>query len=389
MRLTGRPVKPPVRRTPSVFGDASEEGYGDQHARRSWWSRCVGRNGREASDVIERAPDSQAAAVEDVCVDHGGLDILVTEEVLDRSDIVAILEQVGGEAVAKRVAAHAFGEAGGSGGAGDGALEAGRPDVMAEEAARTRITRDGPGGEGELPAPVGGCAGILVLKGIREGDGAEADLEISLMKLADVEKVVGERGREAFGEDGYAVLEPLTIADGDLEEVKVEVLDSQAQALHQAQAAAIEQSGQEEVRPGQGAKDPLDLVAAEDGGHAVGLAGADVLEGEGDLGAEDMAVEEEDGAEGLVLCRGGDLFVDGKVSEEALDVRGAHRGGMALVVEKDEATDPGQVGAFGAEGVVLAAQGLLGAVEQADSGLGHRVLVGLPWGRNAAMLRKA
>src|SRR3972149_719234 len=177
----------------------------------------------------------------------------VAGRVLDRSDIVAILEQVGGEAVAKRVAAHAFGEAGGSGGAGDGALEAGGGGGMAEEAARTRITRDGLGGEGELPAPVGGCAGILVGKGIREGDGAEADLEISLMKLADVEKVVGERGREAFGEDGYAVLEPLTVADGDLEEGEVEVLDAQAPGLHEAQAAAGEQSGQKEGGAGQGA----------------------------------------------------------------------------------------------------------------------------------------
>jgi hypothetical protein len=38
--------------------------------------------------------------VEDVGVDHGGRDILVARELLDGADVVAVLEQVGGEASA-------------------------------------------------------------------------------------------------------------------------------------------------------------------------------------------------------------------------------------------------------------------------------------------------
>jgi len=41
-----------------------------------------------------------AAAVEHVGVDHGGLDVVVAEELLDGADVVAVAEEVGGKAVA-------------------------------------------------------------------------------------------------------------------------------------------------------------------------------------------------------------------------------------------------------------------------------------------------
>jgi len=61
------------------------------------WSRCggrVGRSGKSAGDLVEGAADptplrsggargGQSSAVEDVGVDHGGLDVSMTEEVLD------------------------------------------------------------------------------------------------------------------------------------------------------------------------------------------------------------------------------------------------------------------------------------------------------------------
>jgi hypothetical protein len=38
------------------------------------------------------------AAVEDVGIDHRGGDVLVAEQLLDGSDVVAVLKEVGGEA---------------------------------------------------------------------------------------------------------------------------------------------------------------------------------------------------------------------------------------------------------------------------------------------------
>ena len=53
---------------------------------------------------IEGAADGEGATLDDVGVDHGGADALVAEEFLDGVDIVAGLEEVGGEGVAQGVA---------------------------------------------------------------------------------------------------------------------------------------------------------------------------------------------------------------------------------------------------------------------------------------------
>ena len=45
--------------------------------------------------VIKRGADGAGTALQDVCVDHGGLHIFMPKQLLHGSDIVAILEQVG------------------------------------------------------------------------------------------------------------------------------------------------------------------------------------------------------------------------------------------------------------------------------------------------------
>jgi hypothetical protein len=76
-----------------------------------------------------------------------------------------------------------------------------------------------------------------------------------------------------------------------------------------------------------------------------------------DLRVEDLAIQEENGAERLVLCAGGDLALNGEVSEEGFNLRFAHVARVARAVEENDAPDPGEVGGFGAEGIVLAAEG--------------------------------
>jgi len=63
---------------------------------------------------------------------------------------------------------------------------------------------------------------------------------------------------------------------------------------------------------------------------------------------EDLSVEEGDGIEGLVLGRGGDIEGLGEVSEEGVDLRGAHGEGVFFVMEEDEAFDPVGIGFDGA-----------------------------------------
>src|SRR5437870_4501911 len=64
-----------------------------------------GRRNR-ASESIGGAPDATAAGtVENVRINHGGLEILVAQKLLNRADIISVLDQVGREGVAERVAA--------------------------------------------------------------------------------------------------------------------------------------------------------------------------------------------------------------------------------------------------------------------------------------------
>ena len=86
---------------------------------------------RRASQGIEGAADGAAALVQDVGVDHRGLDALVTEQLLDGADVVAVLEQMGGEGMAQAVAAGGLVDAGGSAGAADGPLDGAGAQVEA------------------------------------------------------------------------------------------------------------------------------------------------------------------------------------------------------------------------------------------------------------------
>jgi len=52
---------------------------------------------------IEGAANATGASIQDVGVDHSGADVLVTEELLDRADVVAGFQEVSREGVAKGV----------------------------------------------------------------------------------------------------------------------------------------------------------------------------------------------------------------------------------------------------------------------------------------------
>jgi len=54
---------------------------------------------------VQGADHGFSAAVEHVGVDHGGGDLRVSQQILHRADVVAVLQQVGGKAVPKGVAA--------------------------------------------------------------------------------------------------------------------------------------------------------------------------------------------------------------------------------------------------------------------------------------------
>ena len=74
-------------------------------------------------DSVRGASDRPRAPVEDMRVNHGGTDVMVAQEFLDRPDVVALLQRVGGKRVTEGVAAHALGDACAEGGCSYRALQ--------------------------------------------------------------------------------------------------------------------------------------------------------------------------------------------------------------------------------------------------------------------------
>lgn len=115
---------------------------------------------------------------------------------------------------------------------------------------------------------------------------------------------------------------------------------------------------------GEAGEDAEGLGVGEDGGEALGAFSADGIEGKVAFHTEHLTVEEEDGGEGLVLGGGGDALLDGEVGKEGFDFGGAHFTGVALMVEEDEAFDPGDIRFFGADGIVLTADRVADLIEK-------------------------
>ena len=62
--------------------------------------------------LVEGTADAVAAAFQDMGVDHGGLNVFMSQQFLHSTDIVAIFQQMGGKAVTQSMGAAGFGNSG-------------------------------------------------------------------------------------------------------------------------------------------------------------------------------------------------------------------------------------------------------------------------------------
>ena len=215
-----------------------------------------------------------------------------------------------------------------------------------------------------IARPSPGQRWVFLFDGGGEVDVAVARFQVALVAHADTAQVFSEGGEEAGGEHGHAGYFSGVVADVDLAIVKIEVLDTEAEALDQPQAEAEYEFGDELVGAGHGGDHGHGFFSGEDDGQVVGgFFGPDGGDG-GQVYLEHLVVEEQDGAEGLVLGGGRDVFIHGQVGEEGFDFGVAHRFGVAFVVEQDVSFDPLGVGLFGADGVLFISDGVTDLVEQ-------------------------
>lgn len=127
---------------------------------------------------VEGAPDRQPSAVQDVGVNHRRLDILVSEQFLDRSDVVTGFKQMGGETVRG----------------------------------------------GVLPDPLLVGAGILPVERVREIRPPIALTQIFHVELFDPNQMLLKGGDGRLWQDCVSVLAALCVPDHNLTVGKVQVL---------------------------------------------------------------------------------------------------------------------------------------------------------------------
>ena len=337
----------PARR--SLFGETKIRARWRRWRRRpgSGWPRRWDKSGQ-----VERAADGEATSVKDVRVDHGRLHIRVAEEFLHSPDIIPGFEEVGGERVAERMAGGVFGNAGSAHSLFEGPLQARGVYVVAAHEVGARVPGKRSGRKDELPSPFFAGIGVFALQGKRQIDGVAAFVQVFLMQLFDAKQMSLQKRVELVGEHRHAIFHAFAVADDDLALFKVQIFDAQADAFHDAQPAAIEQLRHELVFARQLTQKGLDFGLGEHDRKVMRLFGADEVNAAFDVFLENSAIEKEEGAEGLALRAGRDPALDGEVGQKPGNLWFAHRLRMALVVEKNIALDPIQVGLFGAIGIV-------------------------------------
>ena len=163
---------------------------------------------------------------------------------------------------------------------------------------------------------------------------------------------------------------PFAATDRDHVAVEVDVLHPQGEALEQAEAAAVKDLGDEPEERLQLLEERRHLAPREHRGKVLGTAGALEAVQLGHGKVEDTAIEEEDGAEGLVLRGRRRVPLHREVVEEGGDLGAAELPGVPAVVEEDEGADPLEVCLLGARGIMKAAEGGLHGCGEGHRGVG-------------------
>jgi hypothetical protein len=139
------------------------------------------------------------------------------------------------------------------------------------------------------------------------------------------------------------ILVALASADPELAPTEVDVLHPEAGALQEAQTRAVQEDGHQPRHAVESSDDGAYFIASEDHGKSSGASGTNEILDPRHVGAENVPVEEQDGAEGLVLRGRGNAAVGGERAHVAGDLLHPHVARVALAVEQDEATDPAYV----------------------------------------------
>ena len=143
-------------------------------------------------------------------IDHCGAHVLMAQQLLDRSDVLPTLQQVGGKGVPKRMAAGGLGHSGLSHRPLHRLLHHARIDMVPALGACFPVVPTGLLREDPLPGPFPLRVGVLAGQGIGHDHPPPACRQIVLMQAAHLEQLLLQIGDQALGQQRPSILAAAT-----------------------------------------------------------------------------------------------------------------------------------------------------------------------------------
>src|SRR5277367_2144125 len=199
-----------------------------------------------------------------------------------------------------------------------------------------------------LPGEARRRFGHLPEEGVRKIDEAPPGRALGAVAGSDGFHLRPEAIPRAGREERGAIMLALATTHRDLMALEVDILDADGQRFEEAEAAAIQDFGEQAERELQVIEERHDLAAREDRREMVRPAGPLQVEELRHVETEDAAVEEDESAEGLILRRSRDPALDGEMIEERGDLRGAKGARVSATLEGNERARPVNIGFLGA-----------------------------------------
>ena len=171
---------------------------------------CLNPQGQHASRLqwpVQRTLNAEGASAQDVGVDHGRGDILVSQELLDGADVRARFEQVRGERVSQGVRTDTFRDAGSNRGPAHRPLDDGFVQVVTPAFAGGLIDVASGRREDPLPGPLARRRRIFLAQGIRQLDAAGiAAGQVLLMLDMNGLQMLAQRALQRCGQQRDPIL---------------------------------------------------------------------------------------------------------------------------------------------------------------------------------------
>ena len=178
----------------------------------------------------------------DVRVNHRGLEIGTAEQILNRTDVTPVFNQMGGEAVPKSVDLNLFRNACGAGRLLYYPLQPLSMDVVPTNQCGFGINRQLFGRKDPKPTPLPARIGIFPCQGIGHVDAFHTGLTVSIIKWTNGLQVLSQIFLKRLGKERLTIFFSLSSPDNKSAALKIQILHPEPHRFVQPQSTRIDQA---------------------------------------------------------------------------------------------------------------------------------------------------